>query len=151
MAVRGENSISIKAINKVIDINPALDTRLNATARGIMYYALVREARKKGWKVQLFDLYKQFPQTSKHSIRLAVKELAELDYLTLRVFPHNGKKFQGTYYEIYGHKVHSKKKEYIVPSFERVTGKSLLEKLFQLQWKNEAGDTVYINKFQLQN
>ena len=151
MAVRGANSTGIKPVNKVIDINPALDTRLSATARSIMYYALVRRAMKKDWKVQLFDLYKQFRQNSEHSIRMAVKELAELDYLTLRVFPHKGKKFQGKYYEIYGYKTHGKKKKYIVPSFERVTDKSFLEKLFQLPWKNEAGDIVYINKFQLQN
>ena len=155
MAVRiynpGVTYKGIKPINKVIDINPALDTRLSGLARSIVYYALARQKLKVDWKVQLFDLYNQFPQDSKYSIRHSVKELSSLGYLTLRRFPKKGKEFQGTYYEIYDHKPHRNKRPYIPPTIERITDRDIIDRLCSLPWKNEAGETVYLNELQLQN
>jgi hypothetical protein len=79
---------------------------------------------------------------------MAVKELAELDYLKLRYFPRKGKEFQGSYYEIYDHKAHRNKRSYLPPTIERITDSDLMKRLYLLSWKDEAGNTIYLNNLQ---
>ena len=137
-----------KPVLKHIDTNPAYDKRLHAMAKAIMYYVL---SKPKGWKIQVFDLKTYFPKETEYAIRKGLKELAELDFIVLKAFPRVGKEFQGKYYELVNHSIPKAKRIYMSPSFKKITNQNLLDRLYILSWKNEAGKTVYLNDFQLQN
>lgn len=127
---------------KHIDTNPAFDMRLSGMARAIVYYYL---AKSENWKLQIFDLEKQFPQDSSYSIRKAIKELTILDYIRLEKFPRKGKEFQGSYYAICQHKKVKEKKAYKRPALSLITSSGLLNRLCSLPFKDADGNVVYLN------
>ena len=131
-----------KPVLKRIDTNPASDKRLSGLARSIVYYYLTKP---KGWKLQIFDLEKQFPQDSSYSIKKAIKELTILDFIRLEKFPRQGKEFQGSYYAICEHKKPKAKKAYKRPVLSLITNRNLLNRLCSLPFKDADGNIVYLN------